>query len=145
VLEPGRSIAAAAGITLYRVVIVKRAANGTTWVAVDGGMADNPRPALYGAPYVPIVASRPADPPTGRFSIAGRHCESGDLLAADVPLADPRPGDLLAVPMTGAYHASMASTYNGFPRPAAVLVEEGAERLVTRRETVADLLVRELW
>jgi diaminopimelate decarboxylase len=144
VLEPGRSVVAAAGVTLYRVLVVKQTTVGPTWVAVDGGMADNPRPALYGAQYLPLVASRPAEPPSGSYALAGRHCESGDVLAWDVPLAAPRPGDVIAVPMTGAYHQSMASTYNGFGRPAAVLVEDGAVRLVTRRETVEDLLAREL-
>jgi diaminopimelate decarboxylase len=144
VLEPGRSVVAAAGVTLYRVLVVKATAAGPTWVAVDGGMADNPRPALYGAHYLPLVASRPAEPPSGRYALAGRHCESGDVLAWDIPLAAPRPGDVIAVPMTGAYHQSMASTYNGFGRPAAVLVEGGSARLVTRRETVDDLLAREL-
>ena len=144
VLEPGRSVVAPAGVTLYRVVNVKRTAAGTTWVAVDGGMGDNLRVPLYGARYAPIVATRVEAPPTGLYQLAGRHCESSDVLGEDLPLADPRPGDLLAVPVTGAYHQSMAVPYNLFPRPAAVLVEGGEARLVTRRETVEDLLAREV-
>ncbi len=144
ILEPGRSVVANAGITLYRVRVVKRTAAGTTWVSVDGGMADNPRVALYDAPYRPFLATRLDDPATGRYAVAGRHCESGDILALDVDLPSPRPGDLVAVPMTGAYHATMASNYNQFGRPAAVLVDGGAATLVTRRETAADLLAREI-
>jgi len=143
-LEPGRSVAAPAGVTLYRILTVKRTAAGTTWVAVDGGMGDNLRVPLYGARYTPLVASRVGAPPTGLYQIAGRHCESGDLLAEDVPLAEPRAGDLLAVPVTGAYHQTMALPYNLFGRPAAVLVDAGEARLVTRRETIDDLLAREL-
>jgi diaminopimelate decarboxylase len=143
-LEPGRSVAATAGVTLYRVLVVKPTRAGTTWVAVDGGMADNARVSLYDAVYRPVLATKLDRPATGAFAVAGRHCESGDVLAWDVPLADPRPGDLVAVPVTGAYHASMASNYNLFGRPAAVLVEGGSVRLVTRRETAADMLAREL-
>jgi len=142
-LEPGRSVVAQAGVTLYRVRVVKRTSEGTTWVSVDGGMADNPRVALYDAPYHPVLATRLDRPATGSYAVAGRHCESGDVLAWDVPLPDPQPGDLLAVPMTGAYHATMASTYNAFGRPAAVLVDDGAATEITRRETPEDLLARE--
>jgi diaminopimelate decarboxylase len=142
-LEPGRSVVAQAGVTLYRVRVVKRTSAGTTWVSVDGGMADNPRVALYDAPYHPLLATRLDRPATGSYAVAGRHCESGDVLAWDVPLPDPQPGDLLAVPMTGAYHATMASTYNAFGRPAAVLVDGGEATEVTRRETPDDLLARE--
>jgi diaminopimelate decarboxylase len=143
-LEPGRSIAAPAGVTLYRILTVKRTAAGSSWVAVDGGMGDNLRVSLYGARYAPVVAGRVGAEPTGRFGLAGRHCESGDVLGEDVPLADPRPGDLLAVPVTGAYHQSMALPYNLIPRPAAVMVDDGEARLITRRETVDDLLAREV-
>lgn len=144
VLEPGRSVVAQAGVTLYRVRSVKTTADGSTYVAVDGGMADNPRVSLYGGVYHPVLATRLDDPPTGRFSIAGRHCEEGDQLAHDVPLPAPTVGDVIAVPMTGAYHQAMATTYNLFARPAAVLVRDGAARVITRRETVEDLLAREL-
>ena len=142
-LEPGRSVVAQSGVTLYRVRVVKRTSEGTTWVSVDGGMADNLRVALYDAAYHPVLATRLDQPPTGTFAVAGRHCESGDVLAWDVPLPDPAPGDLIAVPMTGAYHATMASNYNAFGRPAAVLVDAGEAVEVTRRETAADLLARE--
>ncbi len=140
VLEPGRSIVGPAGVTLYRVGSVKRAADGTRWAAIDGGMSDNPRPQLYDARYTALLANRAAERPTATYSIAGKHCESGDVLIRRVALADPRRGDLLAVPATGAYTLAMASNYNGVPRPAAVLVSEGRARLIRRRETVDDLL-----
>jgi diaminopimelate decarboxylase len=143
VVEPGRSIVARAGVTLYRVRTVKVTSAGTTWVTVDGGMADNPRVALYGARYAPAIATRLDAAPTGTFALAGRHCESGDLLALDVALPDPRVGDLVVVPMTGAYHQSMASNYNLFGRPAAILLEDGVAHEITRRETAADMLARE--
>jgi diaminopimelate decarboxylase len=143
-LEPGRSVVAQAGVTLYRVRVVKRTSEGTTWVSVDGGMADNLRVALYDAAYHPVLATRLDVAPTGTFAVAGRHCESGDVLAWDVPLPDPAPGDLIAVPMTGGYHATMASNYNAFGRPAAVVVDAGEAVEITRRETAADLLAREL-
>ena len=120
-LEPGRSLVGPAGVTLYRVGAVKRLPE-RTWVAVDGGMSDNPRPQLYEAIYTAFRAAR-ADEPTGeRVSVAGMHCESGDVLIDDVALPAPRRGDLLAVPATGAYTLAMASNYNGVTRPAAVLV-----------------------
>ena len=144
VLEPGRSVVAAAGVTLYRVVAVKRAGAAATWVAVDGGMGDNLRASLYGAPYFPVLAERMDAEADGRYAVAGRHCESGDVIAAEVPLAAPAVGDLVAVPVTGAYHQSLATPYNLFGRPASVLVDGGEARLVTRRETLDDLLAREL-
>jgi diaminopimelate decarboxylase len=138
VLEPGRSLVGAAGVTLYRVGVVKRAGE-TTFVAVDGGISDNPRPQLYGAKYAALLANRAGEPPAGAFSIAGKHCESGDVLIESVALPEPRRGDLLAVPATGAYTLAMASNYNGVPRPAAVLVRAGASRVIRKRETVEDL------
>lgn len=144
VVEPGRSVVGTAGLTLYTVVGVKTAGDGSTWVAVDGGMGDNPRVGLYGADYAPVLADRPTAAPTGRFRIAGRHCESTDVLAEDVPLADPVVGDVIAVPATGAYHQTMAHSYNLFGRPAAVLVERGAARVITRREAVDDLFARDV-
>ncbi|CAA9553325.1 MAG: Diaminopimelate decarboxylase [uncultured Thermoleophilia bacterium] len=143
VLEPGRSVVAPAGVTLYRILTVKRSA-GTTWVAVDGGMGDNLRVALYDTAYAPVLAGRPTATPDGRYDLCGHHCESGDVLAHDVGLAAPRPGDVVAVPVTGAYHQSLATPYNLFGRPAAVLVDGGEARLATRRETVEDLLRREV-
>jgi diaminopimelate decarboxylase len=140
ILEPGRSLVAQAGVTLYRVGVVKRTSSERVWVAVDGGVSDNPRPQLYDARYTALVADRADAEPTGTYGIAGKHCESGDVLIDSVALADPRRGDLLAVPATGAYTLGMASNYNGVPRPAAVLVRGGEARLIRRRETVADLL-----
>ena len=138
-LEPGRSLVGTAGVTLYRVGAVKRLPE-RTWVAVDGGMSDNPRPQLYDAVYTALFADRADEDPTERVSIAGMHCESGDVLIDDVVLPAPRRGDLLAVPATGAYTLAMASNYNGVTRPAAVLVSRGDARLIRQRETVADLL-----
>jgi diaminopimelate decarboxylase len=141
--EPGRSVVGPAGVTLYRVGVVKRTGEGLPWVAVDGGMSDNPRPQLYGARYSGLLANRADEASAGSFSIAGKHCESGDVLIASVALPEPRPGDLLAVPVTGAYTLGMASNYNGVPRPAAVLVADGEARVARRRETVDDLLALE--
>ncbi len=144
ILEPGRSIAGPAGVTLYTVGAITSTAAGRTFAAVDGGMSDNPRPALYGARYEAVVADRADAPPQRAYTIAGKHCESGDVLIDEVELPLLRAGDVLAVPATGAYTASMASTYNALPRPAAVMVAGGEARLIVRRETVEDLLAREL-
>ena len=144
VLEPGRSLVGRAGLTLYRVGVVKRASETTTYVAVDGGMSDNPRPQLYGARYGALLANRADAPVAGRYAVCGKHCESGDVLIESVELPEPRRGDLLAVPATGAYTLAMGSNYNAVPRPAAVLVSNGAARLIRRRETVDDLLALEL-
>jgi diaminopimelate decarboxylase len=143
VLEPGRSLVSRAGVTLYRVGSVKRASESTTYVAVDGGMADNPRPAIYGARYTAVIANRADEPAAGAFTVAGRHCESGDVLIDRVELPEPRRGDLLAVPVTGGYTLAMASNYNASPRPAVVLVAGGEARVIRRRETVDDLLALE--
>jgi diaminopimelate decarboxylase len=143
ILEPGRSLVGRAGFTLYRVGAVKRASDATVYAAVDGGMSDNPRPHLYGARYAALLANRAGEQPTGSYAIAGKHCESGDVLIERVQLPDPRRGDLLAVPGTGAYTLGMASNYNAVPRPAAVLVREGETRLIRRRETIDDLLAEE--
>jgi diaminopimelate decarboxylase len=138
-LEPGRCLVGRAGVTLYRVGSVKRLP-GRTWVAVDGGMSDNPRPQLYDARYTALSAARADEPLDEAVSVAGMHCESGDVLIDDVTLPSPRREDLLAVPATGAYTLAMASNYNGVGRPAAVLVHDGEARLVRRRETIEDLL-----
>ncbi len=142
-LEPGRCLVGRAGVTLYRVGSVKRLP-GRTWVAVDGGMSDNPRPQLYGARYTALSATRADEPADEVVSVAGMHCESGDVLIDDVALPAPRRGDLLAVPATGAYTLAMASNYNGVTRPAAVLVGNGSARVIRRRESVEDLLRHEL-
>jgi diaminopimelate decarboxylase len=144
VLEPGRSIVSRAGVTLYSVGGVKRASAATTYVTVDGGMSDNPRPAMYNARYAALLATRADAEPTGAYAVAGKHCESGDVLIERVELPEPRRGDLLAVPVTGAYTLAMSSSYNAVPRPAAVLVSNGDARLIRRRETVEDLLALEL-
>jgi diaminopimelate decarboxylase len=138
-LEPGRCLVGRAGVTLYRVGAVKRLPD-RTWVAVDGGMSDNPRPQLYGARYVALSAARADDEPAEIVSIAGMHCESGDVVIDDVALPAPARGDLLAVPATGAYTPAMSSNYNGVPRPAAALVGDGDATLIRRRESVDDLL-----
>ena len=143
VLEPGRSLVGRAGVTLYRVGVVKES-GGVSYVAIDGGMSDNPRPQLYGARFEALLANRAEEPATGTFRVAGKHCESGDVLIDAVELPRPRRGDLLAVPATGAYTLAMSSTYNGVPRPAAVLVQHGEVRVIRKRETVDDLLRFEL-
>jgi diaminopimelate decarboxylase len=143
ILEPGRSIVGPAGVTLYTVGAIKRTDAGLTYAAVDGGMADNPRPAMYGARYQAMLVDRASELPTRTYAVAGKHCESGDVLIEAAALPELRPGDVLALAATGAYTASMASTYNGLPRPAAVMVGDGDERLVVARETVAGLLSRE--
>ena len=144
VVEPGRAVSARAGVTLYRVVSVKSQPGGRTFVAVDGGMSDNPRVALYGAKYTVALANRHALGPTKVVTVAGRHCESGDEIARDVELpADIHPGDLLAVACTGAYQHSMASNYNMVGRPPVVAVRRGRSRELVRRETTTDLLSRD--
>ena len=140
ILEPGRSLVGRAGVTLYRVGVVKRTSEATTFVAIDGGMSDNPRPQLYGARYSALLANRAGDAPTGTFSVCGKHCESGDVLIEEVALPKPERGDLLAVPGTGGYTLGMGSNYNAVPRPAAVLVADGEARVIRRRETLDDLV-----
>jgi diaminopimelate decarboxylase len=139
ILEPGRSLVGRAGFTLYRVGVVKQT-GGVFYAAVDGGMSDNPRPQLYAARYEALLANRPSEPNARTYRIAGKHCESGDVLIESVELPEPRRGDLLAVPATGAYTLGMASNYNGVPRPAAVLVADGKAELIRRRESLEDLL-----
>jgi diaminopimelate decarboxylase len=141
-LEPGRCLVGRAGVTLYRIGAVKRLPD-RTWVAVDGGMSDNPRPQLYDARYTALSAARAGQPAIEDVSVAGMHCESGDVLIDDVTLPTPRRGDLLAVPATGAYTLAMSSNYNAVTRPAAVLVQDGEARIIRRRETVDDLLALE--
>jgi diaminopimelate decarboxylase len=144
ILEPGRSLVGRAGLTLYGVGTVKQVSDELTYVAVDGGMSDNPRPQLYDAAYSGLLANRADEPPSGTFVVCGKHCESGDLMIHDLPLPEPTRGDLLAVPGTGAYTLAMASNYNSVPRPAAVLVEDGNARIIRRRETIDDLLAKEV-
>ncbi|WP_433451620.1 diaminopimelate decarboxylase [Streptomyces sp. CA-142005] len=144
IIEPGRAIAGPAGIAVYRVLSVKHT-GGHVFVAVDGGMSDNPRPALYGVRYAPRLIGRPSTADRARVTVVGRHCEAGDVLAADAELpADTRPGDLLAVPVAGAYHLSMASGYNLVGRPPVVAVRDGHARLLVRRESLEDLRSRDV-
>jgi len=144
VVEPGRAISARAGVTIYRVQGVKCRPGGRTFVAVDGGMSDNPRVALYGARYSVALANRHPAGPTMPVTVVGRHCESGDEIARDVELpADVHPGDLLAVGCTGAYHHSMASTYNMVGRPPLIAVSDARMHALVRRETTGDLLARD--
>jgi len=143
ILEPGRSLVSRAGVTLYTVGNVKRASAATTYVTVDGGMSDNPRPAMYNARYTALLAGRADAVPDDAYTVAGKHCESGDVLIERVELPTPKRGDVLAVPVTGAYTLAMSSTYNAVPRPAAVLVTDGNARVIRRRETVDDLLALE--
>jgi diaminopimelate decarboxylase len=151
--EPGRSLVGNAGVTVYTVGTVKRIPGIRTYVSVDGGMSDNPRPMLYGARYEAEIADRFSERPAGasvrssggteEFTIAGMHCESGDILVRDVVLDDPRPGDVLVIPATGAYGHAMANNYNALPRPPVVFCRDGDARVVVRRETLDDLTARD--
>lgn len=145
-VEPGRALTANAGVTLYTVESVKR--NVSTWVAVDGGMSDNLRPMLYGATYEAHVANRfdPLGAGAGSTScvLAGKHCESGDVIVRDTLLGDPQPGDVIVTPATGAYGFAMASNYNGVPRPPVVFCKDGDARVVVRRERFEDLTARDV-
>jgi diaminopimelate decarboxylase len=138
-IEPGRSIVGDAGVTLYTVGAIKTVPGVRTFIAVDGGMYENPRPALYGARYDAVVATRAADAPSQQASLAGRCCESGDMLIWDADLPAVREGDLMAVFATGAYTYSMASNYNRYTRPALVFVRDGAAQVAVERETLADV------
>jgi len=143
--EPGRAIVAAAAVTVYRVGTIKRIPGVRTYVSVDGGMSDNPRPVLYGSGYEAFSPTAVDDPRDGRARVVGKHCESGDVLLFDARIPDSLAvDDLLAVPVTGAYGHSMGSNYNKVPRPAVVFVDDGAARLVVRRETFDDLLATDV-
>jgi diaminopimelate decarboxylase len=141
-LEPGRALVANSAITLYTVQTVKR--NVSTWVAVDGGMSDNLRPMLYGARYEALVADRPLAAAEQQCKLAGKHCESGDVIVRDVALADPAPGDVIVTPVTGAYGYSLANNYNGVPRPPVIFCRDGDARVVVRRESYEDLAARDI-
>ncbi len=139
--EPGRSIVATAGMTLYRVGTIKELPDVRTYIAVDGGMSDNPRPVLYGSGYEAFLPRQPAASRPLRARVVGKHCESGDIVVADARLpADVRVGDVVATPVTGAYGYSMASNYNKVPRPGVVFVADGEARVVVRRENDDDLI-----
>jgi diaminopimelate decarboxylase len=141
-IEPGRALVANGCVTLYSVETVKR--NTSTWVAVNGGMSDNLRPMLYDARYQARLANRAAAGAGDRCRVAGKHCESGDVLVWEAHLDDPQPGDLLVTPATGAYTYAMANNYNGVPRPPVIFCAGGDARAVVRRETYADLLARDV-
>lgn len=143
-IEPGRSIVGPAGVALYTVGSIKEISGVRTYVAVDGGMADNIRPTAYGALYTPMLANRMLDDVDATVAVAGKYCESGDVLVRDARLPLPRVGDLMALPGSGAYHLSMASNYNLSLRPAVVVVADNQARLVRRRETFEDLLRAEI-
>jgi diaminopimelate decarboxylase len=142
-LEPGRSLVARAGLAIYRVGAVKTTP-GRHWLLLDGGMADNPRPSLYGTRYSALPLTNPQRPASGPTWLAGPYCESGDILIEELPLPDVQVGEWLAIPMSGAYQISMSSNYNGAYRPAVLWLENGQEQLIMRRETLDDLLRRDL-
>jgi diaminopimelate decarboxylase len=142
-LEPGRSLIARAGVAIYRVGAVKKRGE-KTWLLIDGGMGDNPRFALYGVRYTCLPVKCISQETAELVSIGGPFCESGDVIIEDLPMPDIHQGDLIAVPVAGAYHLSMASNYNGSRRPAALMLEEGKARLILQRETVEDLLRHQL-
>jgi diaminopimelate decarboxylase len=142
-IEPGRSLVGNAGVTAYRVGTVKEIPGVRTYVAVDGGMSDNLRPMLYGARYEAVIADRAGESPDTLATIAGKHCESGDVLIRDTELAAPHVGDVLVTPATGAYGYALANNYNGVPRPPVIFCRDGEARVVVRRETWDDLLARD--
>jgi diaminopimelate decarboxylase len=142
-IEPGRSLVGNAGITAYSVGTVKEIPGVRTYIAVDGGMSDNLRPMLYDARYEALIANRADAVPDTPATIAGMHCESGDILVRDAALASPAVGDVLVTPATGAYGHAMANNYNGVPRPPVIFCKDGDARVVVRRETYDDLTARD--
>jgi diaminopimelate decarboxylase len=142
VIEPGRALVANSGVTLYRIENVKR--NVSTWVAVDGGMSDNLRPMLYGAIYEARIADRAGAVGGEQCTLTGKHCESGDVIVRRALLHEPRAGDVVVTPATGAYGHALANNYNGVPRPPVVFCKDGEARVVVRRETYDDLTARDL-
>jgi len=145
VVEPGRSIAGPAGIALYTVGSIKDIPGVRRYVAVDGGMGDNIRPKLYGARYEAFLESNPDRSPDGKVTIAGKYCESTDILITDIPMPPLAPGDVIAVPAAGAYCLAMASNYNGMPRPEVLMLRDGEARVMRRRETLEDLVAAEVF
>jgi diaminopimelate decarboxylase len=144
-VEPGRALVAGAAVTLYTVGTIKRIPGVRTYVAVDGGMSDNPRPVLYGSGYEALLPRAPRAERRRRARVVGKHCESGDILIPEAHLpSDTAVGDVLAVPVTGAYGHSMGSNYNKVPRPAIVFVDDGDAQLVVRRETYDDLMATDV-
>ncbi len=145
VVEPGRSIAGPAGVALYTVGSIKDIPGVRRYVAVDGGMGDNIRPKLYGARYEAVLASAPDRAPDSRVTIAGKYCESTDILITDIEMPELTSGDILCVPAAGAYCLAMASNYNGMPRPKVLMVADGRARVMRRRETLDDLIAAEVF
>lgn len=144
IIEPGRWIVGEAGITIYKIGAIKEIPGIRTYVSIDGGMPDNPRPSLYGAKYEGVIINKINEELTDIVTIAGKCCESGDILIWDLKVPKLETGDLLAVLSTGAYNYSMSSNYNKIPRPAVVMVSEGKDRLIVKRETYEDLLRNEI-
>jgi diaminopimelate decarboxylase len=141
-LEPGRSLVARAGVAIYRVGAIKQRGE-KTWILTDGGMADNPRFAMYGARYSCLPVEGLERERGSKVSIAGPYCESGDILIEGLPMPELKEGELIAIPVAGAYHLSMASNYNGARKPEVLMLEEGNVNVILRRETVNDLLQRD--
>jgi len=145
VIEPGRSIVGRAGVALYTVGVIKDIPSVRTYVSLDGGMGDNIRPALYGSKYEAVTANKMYSSEKEQIvTLAGKYCESGDLLVKDVSLPPPQSGDTIAIPSSGAYCLAMSSNYNMNPRPAVLLVKEGRSRLIRKRETYEDLMALDL-
>ena len=140
IIEPGRAIVGQAGVALYKVGAIKEIPGIKKYVCVDGGISDNIRPALYGAKYEALVANKASEAENDMVTIAGKLCESGDILVKDINLASVHPGDIIAIPVCGAYSIPMSSNYNAMPRPAIIMVKEGKARLIRRRETYQDLI-----
>jgi diaminopimelate decarboxylase len=145
VVEPGRSIAGPAGMALYRVGSIKDIPGVRRYVAVDGGMGDNIRPKLYGARYEAYLASAPDRAPDGKVTIAGKYCESTDILITDIEMPPLQAGDIIALPAAGAYCLAMASNYNGMPRPEVLMLKDGQATIMRRRETLEDLVAAEVF
>jgi diaminopimelate decarboxylase len=145
VVEPGRSIAGPAGMALYTVGSIKDIPGVRRYVAVDGGMGDNIRPKLYGARYEAYLASDPDRAPDGKVTIAGKYCESTDILITDIEMPPLKPGDIITLPAAGAYCLAMASNYNGMPRPEVLMLRDGKARVMRRRETLEDLIAAEVF
>jgi len=140
IIEPGRAIVAQAGVALYKVGATKEIPGVKKYVCVDGGISDNIRPPLYGAEYEALVANKASEVAREVVTIAGKLCEFGDILVKDVNLATVHPGDIIAIPVCGAYSIPMSSNYNAMPRPAIVVIKEGRAYLIRRRETYQDLM-----
>ena len=144
IIEPGRSIVGRAGVAVYTVGVIKEIPTVRTYVSLDGGMGDNIRPALYGSEYEAVLANKVLNSNKKTVTLAGKYCESGDLLVKDISLPHIDPGDIVAIPSSGAYCLAMSSNYNMNPRPAVVMVSEGKSRLIRKRETYKDLIALDL-